>query len=696
MKVSLNWLKELVNIESINSNQLANQLTQAGFEVEDVEIIQIDNQVDYIMDVSSTANRSDALSMIGLSREVAALLKTSMINDAHSSLKRDVFKQDNVINDSALQNCDYYLSAVFDNIKMQESPKWLKNRLQSSGFTSKNLVIDISNYIMLKWGQPLNIIDFNKIIGSDSLINISSCFCSNKEEYIEFEGNNVLLNEDVFITQINNRISGLAGIGINNKFDISEKTESIFLETAIFNQSIVRKSSRVVGIRTESSIRQERGLTADNCRNAYIEALSLLKELTGGSIKETFSKDENNKSIHFIDVSFVKIQQILGQIKDNNTTRFLTVEEIIVALQSLCFNVKKKNKTFLSVCVPHYRKKDVFREIDVIEEIARIYGYDKFDSFIPVVQFTKKRSRKRKFIDKSRSILRHLGLTELVHYSLVRSKGVIKLNNPLIQDYSTLRCSLLEGLIQANIHNVKQSSQNIDSFEIGTVFDICHDKISEKTKLAIILGGNLDIRSEWSTPAHSLNWYEAKGIVENFFYKIDKIIKWEKRKFIDNYQNLILSNKSAALIYKGQTIGLFGELNPSTFIKLGLNTKLFVLEIDINMLDNNQNELSYLNYQVKPYSKYPSVTRDLSIIIPQSMEVSCLLALLDQFDDHDLEETKLFDQYISKSLGSNKKSIGLRFMYRSNHKTLTNLEIDNKQNQLQEKIVKQLNLEIRK
>lgn len=697
MKVSLNWLKELANIETIDIDKLTNQLTQAGFEVEAIESITVGGQIDHVLDISSTANRSDVLSMIGLSREVSALTGSSMLSAVYQPYNKYFCKTENIISGQYLLNCKHYFAAIIDEIKIKDSPIWLKNRLHSSGFTHKNLLVDISNYIMLKWGQPINIIDFNKIndINYEGIITIRSDFSVGKNSQIKLNNENIELNKNILVTHVNKNITSVAGIGGNTDFDTDNTTTSILIESAIFKQSVVRKSSRILNTRTESSIRQERGLNADNWKNAYIEAISLIINLTSGHIRETFCKEKTVNNIINIDLSVKKVHDILGPISYNGQTRFLYFEEIQDILHSLNFEIIQKSKETIKIQVPNYRRQDVFREVDIIEEIARIYGYHKFSSSVPGIQFNKKLSPRRKFIDRSRSILRNLGLTELVHYSLVKSVGDITLNNPLIQEYSNLRGSLLEGLIESNLYNIKQSHQTIDSFEIGTVFNNTQNKIIETTNLAIILGGNSDIRSTWSQPAHSLNWYEAKGIVENFFQKINRQIEWTKKEIVDSRISLIQKERSATLIYNNNTIGIFSELNQATYSKLGINTKLFVLEINLNILEDYHNQLNYLNYQIQPYSKYPSIARDLSLIIPRNMELNYLLKLLNKFHDNDLESTTLFDQYTNKSIGQLKKSIGLRFTYRSQQKTLTNSEIDYKQNELQEKILKYLNLEIR-
>nr|YP_010925875.1 phenylalanyl-tRNA synthetase beta subunit [Neoporphyra seriata]WKD84107.1 phenylalanyl-tRNA synthetase beta subunit [Neoporphyra seriata] len=694
MKVSLNWLKELANIETIDLDNLNNQLTQAGFEVETIESIIVDGQADHLLDISSTANRSDVLSMIGLSREISALTGSSMLQAIKKPSNKYSSRKQNILADHSLVHCNNYFSAVVDIIRITESPNWLKNRLHSSGFINKNLLVDISNYIMLKWGQPINIIDFDKINHKDTTI-IQSNFHTGKDTNIKLGNESIELSKNILVTKVNENITSVAGIGANNNFDIDLNTTSLFIESAIFKQSIVRQSSRVLNIRTESSIRQERGLNTDNWKNAYLEALSLIIDLAGGNIRETFFTDKKLRSVLNIDLSIKKVHDILGPISHNGQIRFLYFEEIQNILHSLNFAIIHKNKEIIKVSVPHYRRQDVFRDVDIIEEIARIYGYHKFKSSVPNIQFSKKLSQRRKFIDKSRNILRNLGLTELVHYSLVKSLGDTSLSNPLIQDYSNLRSSLLEGLIASNLYNLKQSNQTVDSFEIGTVFNTPQNKIIETTNLAMILGGNLDIRHTWSQPAHSLNWYEAKGIIENFFQKMNRQIEWTKQEIIDSRVNLMQKNRSATLIYNDTAIGIFSELNQVTHSKLGFTTKLFILEINLNILEDSHNQFNYLNYQIQPYSKYPSIIRDLSLIVPQNMEFSYLLKLLGQFRDRDLESIKLFDQYKNKSIGKQKKSIGLRFTYRSNQKTLTNSEIDHKQHDLQEKIMKHLNLEIR-
>nr|ALL97291.1 phenylalanine-tRNA ligase beta subunit [Pyropia endiviifolia] len=668
-------------------------MTQAGFEVESIESITIGGQIDHVLDISSTANRSDVLSMVGLSREIVALTGASTLRSINLQSDKYSSRQQNILNNHSLLNCSNYFSAVIDKIKITDSPNWLKNRLHASGFTSKNLLIDISNYIMVKWGQPINI-KINNINHKDT-ITIKSNFYVGHDKQIQLDGKNIELNRNIFVTQVNANVTSVAGIGSNNDFDTDFNTKSLFIESAIFKQSVVRKSSQLLNIRTESSIRQERGQNTDNWKNAYLEAVSLIIDLSSGSIRETFYKETIISVVLNIDLSIKRVQDILGPISCDGQIRFLYSQEILDILHSLNFDIIYRDTKTIRVTVPNYRLQDVFREIDIIEEIARIYGYHKFKSLMPSNQFNKKLSRKRQFIDKSRSVLRHLGLTELVHYSLVKSSGDITLSNPLIQDYSNLRCSLLEGLIESNLYNIKQSNQTIDSFEIGKVFRTVQNKIVETTSLAIILGGNLDVRSTWSQPAHSLNWHEAKGIVENFFQKINRHIDWTREEINDDRMNLVQKNRSATLIYNNIIIGIFSELSQVKYSKSGLDRKLFVLEVNLNILEGSDNQFNYLNYQIQSYSKYPSITRDLSIITPQNMEVNYLLKLLNQFEKDDLESIKLFDQYANRSIGKKKKSIGLRFTYRSNQKTLTNAEIDNKQRELQKKIVQQLNLEIR-
>nr|YP_009237444.1 phenylalanyl-tRNA synthetase beta chain [Wildemania schizophylla]AKS28491.1 phenylalanyl-tRNA synthetase beta chain [Wildemania schizophylla] len=697
MKVSFNWLKELANIETIQADKLASTLTQAGFEVESIESTNMSGQVDYILEISSTANRSDALSMVGLSREVAALTQSQMSEEVYTSSKACLCNTNNIIHDSELLHCISYFGAVIDDIVVKDSPRWLQNRLESSGFVSNNLLLDISNYVMLKWGQPISIIDLKKTINTDGLdcIKICSSFCSEKNSSMEINGVSINLGNDILVTQVNGNITNVAGVEANNQLRVEQGTQSILVEAAIFKQAVVRKSSKTLNIRTESSIRQERGLNIDNWENAYLEAIYLILELAGGNVKKTFLNNKKVPAIVTLDLSLKKVQNILGPITTNGTNTFLNSDSIQNILRSLNFHTIRVSDETITMTIPTYRNQDIYREVDIIEEIARVYGYHNFQSALPPIQFICNLSRRKIFINKCRATLRNIGLTELVHYSLVKSEGEIALNNPLIQDYSTLRCSLLEGLIQSNAYNIKQSSQTIDSFEIGTVFNIANNKIVEKTKLAIIIGGNLDIRSDWSQPAHSLNWYEAKGIIENFFLKVHKKIDWVKAELTDTQIPLIHNKRAAQLIYNKHSIGTFGELKQLTCSKISINAKVFVLEIDLTDLEDSGCPINPLNYRVRSYSKYPSITRDLSVVIPQDMEIQSLFKLLNQFHDHDLEKTTLFDQYKDQSLGHSKKSVGLRFTYRSTGTTLTNVEVDSKQIKLQTQIKEQLKLEVR-
>ncbi len=682
MQVSLKWINELVNLETIDLENLIEKITLGGFEVEDIITIESNKQKELVLDISSTANRSDSLSIQGISSEISTLLNKSLNIPIYSE---KIIKWKEKINNllvSKSTKSDYsmFVALKIENVTNTESPKWLKQKLINSGIIPSNNLLDFKNYILLETGYPFEFYDYDKIVlkTNDSNFSLSIEPAKKNEELHASNDNTYKLNESILVVKANKISISIAGIIENKDISYSNKTKSLLIEGSIFNASKIRQQSRILGIRTDRSARYEKSLKSTYLIESLYRLISLLRISNSNIICHFNTGVKINEELKsYILLRYKIINEILGPIKNN--INYLSPEIVTTYLKRLNFEYSYNDLELnWKIKVPDLRNDDISREIDVVEEIGRLHGFNNFLVRLPKIKRIGKKDLSYQTREKITQCFLNLGLSELIHYSLIDGKtfsnSQIKLINPLISDYSTLRISLLPDLVKTFKENIKQGNLLLEGFEYGHVFFNNDLKIfEEKEHVAGIFGGS-KTKLSWVETEKSLNWFEAKGKMEQFFQQLNIKVVWVKNisvsldKLIHPYRNAeIYSNK-------GKKIGIFGQIHPIISRQLDISNEIYLFEFDIKTIQNEIKQNKILAY--KEYSTYPKVYKDLSFIIDTSVTFEELKTVLLYNGTQFLSEIKLLDEYKGQSIPNNNKSLCLQLVFQSNTKTLENKDIE--------------------
>ncbi|MEO1671507.1 MAG: phenylalanine--tRNA ligase subunit beta, partial [Cyanobacteria bacterium J06631_2] len=568
---------------------------------------------DVILDLATTANRADALSMVGIAREVAAL--------TGAEVRLPEAKEQNLAADSSLaveisepDACMAYIGTVIEGVKIEPSPDWLKWRLEAAGTRPINNVVDITNYVLLEWGQPLHAFDREKlqqVAGSDNLT-LGVRFAQEGEKLTTLdEQERDLATQNLLITA-NDKPVALGGVMGGDSTEVDNNTQNVVLEAALFDPVAIRRSSRAQGMRSEASTRYERGVNQVELESACKRAIALLQELAGGNPQVQGIADNrlDFSSLPAIELRLSRINHLLGQVKKDEGLGYIEASDVESILGSLGCSLELlegKENTW-SVKVPPYRYRDLEREIDLIEEVARLYGYDRFCDTLPAKTEPGKLSPEYAIKNKLRAVLRGVGLTEVVQYSLVKPTGIeVTLENPLFAEYSALRSELFSGLLDSFVYNQAQGNGALNAFEIERVFWQDDDQLKEKDSLAGIMGGNITAEGLWvnggkGTP---MTWYDAKGVLENIFSNLGISVEYRP----ENTQVRLHPGRTAALWLQGKRLGVFGQIHPQLAQEKDLSNEVYLFELDFSLLLTVLNRDSITTPRFKTYSTYPGSGR---------------------------------------------------------------------------------------
>jgi phenylalanyl-tRNA synthetase beta chain len=703
MQISLKWVNELVNIETVNLNYLIEKLTLGGFEVEDILELQISNQEIITLDISATANRSDSLSIQGISKEIAVLLNKPSknlkysINDLKWKQNFDSLAEP-IIKDS---NSSVFTTVIIENLTNITIPNWLQQKLISSGIPIENNLLDFKNYILLETGYPFEFYDLNKIQLklNEPKFNLSLAYASKNQEFFASNDIKYRIDDSTLLLKANQLPISIAGIIPHKDFCYSNTTTSLLIEGSIFNATKIRQQSRHLGLRTDRSARYEKSLKNLNLLESLYRLVSLLRI---SNPKLTCKIHTINKisepSLKLIKLNYKTINEILGPINSYNKNDFVYVTPKMINnyLTRLNFSYQyDKIKLVWKVQIPYSRSEDITREIDLIEEIGRLHGFNNFLTRLPNLKQFGIEDSSYKTRKKLTTCLLNLGLNELIHYSLVNEQTVINneitLINPLLTEYSNLRASLLPNLLKTIQENLKQGNLTLEGFEYGHVFSGYIGKsFQEKENIAGIFGGK-KIKRQWSENLTSLSWFEGKGKMEHLFNQLNLKIDW-KPSLISNplfhpycTADLILPNKT--------TLGVFGQVNPILAKKLNISQELYMFEFDFASIETELNKNKLTNYQ--EYSLYPKVIKDLSFIINKNISFQEIQETLYLNGSKFLVQISLLDQYKGTSIPDNHISLCLQLIFQSNKSTLQNKELEKIINKLQLLLVNKFNAVIR-
>ena len=702
MQISLKWVNELVNIESVNLDYLIDKLTLGGFEVE--EIIELNNKKEIALDISATANRSDSLSIQGISTEIAALLnkpcRRSNYSIEHLNWKQDIENLSSIIEDET--NCSTFIVMTVENLTDLKVPKWLKNKLISSGLTPTNDLLDFQNYILLETGYPFEFYDLDKIYSklNTSKFNLSIETANEKEEFLASDDNTYSLNPSISLIKANQVPISIAGIIPQKEFCYSEDTKSLLIEGSIYNSTRIRQQSRTLGLRTDRSARYEKSLKDTNLLESFYKLIYLLRISNPNLICKLHTINQSiRQDTKPILLNYKTVKEILGPVKQYaEKDSYLTPKLITNYLNRLNFNsIYDESELTWKVEIPYSRTDDIMREIDLVEEIGRLHGFNNFLARLPKIKTIGNEDYSYQTRKKITSCFLNLGFNELIHYSLVNEKtftnNEIKLVNPLIADYSNLRSSLLPSLIKTVQDNLKQGNQSIEGFEFGHVFSgNVLTEFQEKERIAGIFGG-MDTKSTWSDSPQPLSWFEAKGKIEQFFKQLNVSPEWETWSFSED--NEIFHPYCTAKLYLDNKIelGVFGQIHPMLTKRLNLPSNLYLFEFDFQAIQN-QMQINKLKMYQK-YSLYPKIIKDLSFVIHEDISFKEIEELVYLNGTKFLSKISLLDEYKGEFIPDNHVSLCLQLTFQSNEKTLQNKEIETTINNLQSLLTNKFKAKIR-
>ncbi|MBO8640278.1 phenylalanine--tRNA ligase subunit beta [Staphylococcus aureus] len=635
---------------------------------------------DQVMEFDLTPNRADALSMIGTAYEVAALYNTKMTKPETTSNELDLSANDELT--VTIENEDkvpYYSARVVHDVTIEPSPIWMQARLIKAGIRPINNVVDISNYVLLEYGQPLHMFD-QDAIGSQQIV-VRQANEGEKMTTLD-DTERELLTSDIVITNGQTPIA-LAGVMGGDFSEVKEQTSNIVIEGAIFDPVSIRHTSRRLNLRSESSSRFEKGIATEFVDEAVDRACYLLQTYANGKVlKDRVSSRELGAFITPIDITADKINRTIGFDLSQN--------DIVTIFNQLGFDTEI-NDDVITVLVPS-RRKDITIKEDLIEEVARIYGYDDIPSTLPVFdkvtsgQLTDRQYKTRMV----KEVLEGAGLDQAITYSLVskedatafsmQQRQTIDLLMPMSEAHASLRQSLLPHLIEAASYNVARKNKDVKLFEIGNVFFANGEgELPDQVEyLSGILTGDYVV-NQWQDKKETVDFYLAKGVVDRVSEKLNLEFSY-RRADIDGLH----PGRTAEILLENKVVGFIGELHPILAADNDLKrTYVFELNFDALMAVS----VGYINYQ--PIPRFPGMSRDIALEVDQNIPAADLLSTIHAHGGNILKDTLVFDVYQGEHLEKGKKSIAIRLNYLDTEETLTDERVSKVQAEIEAALIEQ-------
>ncbi|MBR9628784.1 phenylalanine--tRNA ligase subunit beta [Staphylococcus aureus] len=635
---------------------------------------------DQVMEFDLTPNRADALSMIGTAYEVAALYNTKMTKPDTTSNELELSANDELT--VTIENEDkvpYYSARVVHDVTIEPSPIWMQARLIKAGIRPINNVVDISNYVLLEYGQPLHMFD-QDAIGSQQIV-VRQANEGEKMTTLD-DTERELLTSDIVITNGQTPIT-LAGVMGGDFSEVKEQTSNIVIEGAIFDPVSIRHTSRRLNLRSESSSRFEKGIATEFVDEAVDRACYLLQTYANGKVlKDRVSSGELGAFITPIDITADKINRTIGFDLSQN--------DIVTIFNQLGFDTEI-NDDVITVQVPS-RRKDITIKEDLIEEVARIYGYDDIPSTLPVFdkvtsgQLTDRQYKTRMV----KEVLEGAGLDQAITYSLVskedatafsmQQRQTIDLLMPMSEAHASLRQSLLPHLIEAASYNVARKNKDVKLFEIGNVFFANGEgELPDQVEyLSGILTGDYVV-NQWQGKKETVDFYLAKGVVDRVSEKLNLEFSY-RRADIDGLH----PGRTAEILLENKVVGFIGELHPTLAADNDLKrTYVFELNFDALMAVS----VGYINYQ--PIPRFPGMSRDIALEVDQNIPAADLLSTIHAHGGNILKDTLVFDVYQGEHLEKGKKSIAIRLNYLDTEETLTDERVSKVQAEIEAALIEQ-------
>ena len=637
-----------------------------------IKYLQMD---DGVIDFELTANRGDLLSILGMAYEVGAIYdkKVKDVDLKHKESGEDINKTFKT--EVKTENCSKLLVKKVENVKIEESPIFIKNRLIASGIRPINNVVDISNYVMLELGQPLHFYDADKL-GNKLVVRMAE----DGEKLTTLDNvERTLTSEDIVIADATHGV-GLAGVMGGLETEVEPDTKNIIIESAIFDSVKVRKTSKKI-VRSEASNRFEKGLDPERTTMAIERACRLLEEYAGGTVVTgTVEYDKTNNKEKEIEITFKNINDVLGTVIPN--------EEILNVFRKLGFTYKVNGET-IKVKVPT-RRLDISIKEDLIEEVSRIYGVDNIEGKLPIVPMRKGSYDKTQREIRNKMIA--LGLKETLTYVLINDKEVngytldkfepLKLLDPITEDRNTLRYSMIPSLYKVYEYNKAREQKDISIFEIGKGFYKKGEVYGEDTKLCVLMSG------KYSTGLNNnktVDFYVIKGIAEEVLDYLGYSGRYSFMK--QEMPKEMHPGQSAMINVNGSNIGMIGKIHPSV-----TKDDVYVLEINLDELFTKK--VGKMKY--KEFSKFPSINKDIALVVDKKAISKDIEKVIKSAGGSLLTNIEVFDVYTGVGVGIDKKSIAYSLTFSDMKKTLTDEEINGLMDKIIDAVSKKCSAELRK
>lgn len=642
------------------------------------DIVEVLNLKEDILDFEITSNRPDCFSIEGLGRETAISLNEEFKNP-HKNVSEDVKTVDSIdglkVDIEAKDLCYRYIARVIKNVEIKESPEWMKRRLKACGVRAINNIVDITNYVMLELGQPMHAFDIENVAGKHIIVRRAV----ENEKITTLDEIERTLNNDNLVIADEEKTVAVAGVmgGLNS--GITDATKTVVFEAATFNRGSVRLTAKKLGLRTESSSRFEKGLSPEIAVRAIDRAVELAELIGAGkSVDEKIDIYPEKETQKIIPFEPEKVNALLGM--------DISKEEMIDILTKLGIEVNGEK-----LVIPYFRV-DLERTADIAEEVIRIHGYNTLNSTLINAESTVgAKTKLQKLQDKIKDLLVQKGFSEMYAFSFIGHKDfekckldstkAIKITNPLGEEFSLMRTSMMPTVMQSIATNYNKKNKDVALFEMGKTYideegNIAKGEVATETEqIAFALYGK------------NADFYVVKGIIENIL-QISNIAKYQLAR--ETEINLHPGRSAKILIGKDR-IASFGEVHPEVLENYGIDEKVYYAVIDVEKFAKYGKN----NKKYTPIPKYPAVERDIALVVDEDIEVGQIESIISKKAKNILEKAELFDVYRSEKLGQNKKSVAYELIFRAPDRTLTDDEIKNTMEVITKELQATLGAELR-
>ncbi|MTB43398.1 phenylalanine--tRNA ligase subunit beta [Streptococcus uberis] len=642
---------------------------------------------DEIIELSITPNRADALSMRGVAHEVAAIygkeLKFPVKTPQKSSKATSDLISVAIESDKVLT----YASRVVENVTVQASPQWLQNRLMNAGIRPINNVVDVTNYVLLYFGQPMHAFDFNKFESGDILARQAR----NGEKIVTLDGEERdLIDQDIVIT-VNDKPVALAGVMGGKATEIDSHSKTVVLEAAVFDGKAIRKTSGRLNLRSESSSRFEKGVNYDTVIEALDFAAAMLEELAGGQVLAGYLQAGQ------VPTEPVQVLTTLDYVNVRLGTN-LAYSDIEDVFAKLGFGLSGDAQAF-TVSVPR-RRWDISIQADLVEEIARIYGYDKLPTTLPEAGGTAGELTASQLLRRRvRAIAEGAGLTEIISYALttpekaqafaIESSHLTELMWPMTIERSALRQNIVSGMLDTIAYNVARKQKNLAIYEIGKVFeqnaDPKVDLPNERDTFAFALTG-LVAEKDFQTQATAVDFYYAKGILESLFSKLNLKVTFVAEKDMASMH----PGRTARILLGEETIGFLGQVHPQVANDYDI-PETYVAELNLQAIEANMASTQIFT----EISKQPAVSRDIALLVDDQLSHQDIVTIIEGLGLKYLESIKLFDVYAGTNIEPGKKSMAYSLTFQNPQESLRDEEVAKYMNKISEALLEKANAQVR-